>query len=132
MAFIIICPWISKFWDICSGPSTVLNFFSRLRLVMPPILFMTLSFPITQLGHVLFPPAMANGAISGSFAFCKCNRFFISYSTHIQFIDVIYDTMHYAYVMFLFLIDGQNQMTLILACITRNFRRTSGSRKSTI
>lgn len=40
---------------------------------MPPVLFLTLSFPMTQLAHVLFPNAMANGAISGSFVFCGCN-----------------------------------------------------------
>ncbi|KAI0293980.1 fatty acid-2 hydroxylase [Russula brevipes] len=58
----ITCPWIST-----------------LRLVMPPVLFFMLCFPMTQLAHFLFPPAMANGTISGSFVFY-----------------VIYDTMHYA------------------------------------
>ncbi|KAI0264676.1 fatty acid-2 hydroxylase [Gloeopeniophorella convolvens] len=51
----------------------------KLRLVMPPTLFLMLSFPMTQLAHALFPAAMANGTISGSFVFY-----------------VIYDTMHYA------------------------------------
>ncbi|EMD34785.1 hypothetical protein CERSUDRAFT_116970 [Gelatoporia subvermispora B] len=51
----------------------------RLRLVMPPFLFAALSFPMTQLAHTLFPPAMANGVIAGSFTFY-----------------VLYDCMHYA------------------------------------
>ncbi|MBW0562908.1 hypothetical protein O181_102623 [Austropuccinia psidii MF-1] len=51
----------------------------RLRLVMPPILFATLSHPFTRLGYFLFSPAYANAIISGSFAFY-----------------VIYDCMHYA------------------------------------
>jgi 4-hydroxysphinganine ceramide fatty acyl 2-hydroxylase len=38
---------------------------------MPPVLFFTLSFPMTRLAHLLFPAAMANGTISGSFVFCK-------------------------------------------------------------
>ncbi|KAG9047846.1 fatty acid alpha-hydroxylase [Tulasnella sp. UAMH 9824] len=51
----------------------------RLRLVMPPVLFFTLSWPFTRLAYILFPTAMANGVISGSFAFY-----------------VLYDCMHYA------------------------------------
>ncbi|KAG8966717.1 fatty acid alpha-hydroxylase, partial [Tulasnella sp. 427] len=51
----------------------------RLRLVMPPVLFFTLSFPFTRLAYILFPTAMANGIIAGSFAFY-----------------VLYDCMHYA------------------------------------
>ncbi|KAI0065255.1 fatty acid-2 hydroxylase [Artomyces pyxidatus] len=51
----------------------------RLRLVMPPVLFFILSFPMTRLAHFLFPPAVANGTISGAFAFY-----------------VLYDMMHYA------------------------------------
>ncbi|KAH9926748.1 oxidoreductase [Fomitopsis serialis] len=51
----------------------------RLRLVMPPVLFSVLSFPMTQLAHALFPPAMANGVIAGAFVFY-----------------VLYDCMHYA------------------------------------
>ncbi|KAI0315580.1 fatty acid-2 hydroxylase [Amylostereum chailletii] len=50
-----------------------------LRLVMPPLLFFALSFPMTQLAHVIFPAAMANGVISGAFVFY-----------------VLYDCMHYA------------------------------------
>ena len=38
---------------------------------MPPVLFTVLSFPFTRLAYVLFPTAMANGIISGAFAFCK-------------------------------------------------------------
>jgi len=51
----------------------------RLRLVMPPLLFLVLSYPFTQLGHALFPAAYANGIISGAFAFY-----------------VLYDCTHYA------------------------------------
>ncbi|RXK37214.1 oxidoreductase [Tremella mesenterica] len=51
----------------------------RLRLVMPPLLFFTLETPFTKLAHVLFPKAMANGIISGSFTFY-----------------ILYDCMHYA------------------------------------
>ncbi|KAG8863979.1 fatty acid alpha-hydroxylase [Tulasnella sp. 330] len=51
----------------------------RLRLVMPPVLFTTLSTPFTRLAHVLFPTAIANGIIAGSFTFY-----------------VLYDCMHYA------------------------------------
>lgn len=43
----------------------------RLRLVMPPVLFLMLSLPMTKLAHFLFPTAMANGTISGSFVFCE-------------------------------------------------------------
>ncbi|KAF8311442.1 hypothetical protein DL93DRAFT_2208961 [Clavulina sp. PMI_390] len=50
-----------------------------LRLVMPPILFFSLQLPFTQLAHVIFPTAVANGIISGAFAFY-----------------VLYDCMHYA------------------------------------
>ncbi|KAI0071275.1 oxidoreductase [Panus rudis PR-1116 ss-1] len=51
----------------------------RLRLVMPPTLFTMLSFPFTQLAHAIFPAAMANSVIAGSFTFY-----------------VLYDCMHYA------------------------------------
>ncbi|EIN08846.1 oxidoreductase [Punctularia strigosozonata HHB-11173 SS5] len=51
----------------------------RLRLVMPPTLFAILQAPFTRLAHILFPPAMANGIIAGSFTFY-----------------VLYDCMHYA------------------------------------
>lgn len=51
----------------------------RLRLVMPPTLFFSLSYPFTQLGHALFPASIANGIISGAFTFY-----------------VLYDCMHYA------------------------------------
>lgn len=51
----------------------------RLRLVMPPLLFTALSYPFTVLAHSLFPPAVANGIISGAF-----------------FMYVGYDMMHYA------------------------------------
>ncbi|RXW20173.1 hypothetical protein EST38_g5680 [Candolleomyces aberdarensis] len=51
----------------------------RLRLVMPPLLFFVLETPFTQLAYILFPPAVANGIISGAFTFY-----------------VLYDCMHYA------------------------------------
>ncbi|KAI0037149.1 fatty acid-2 hydroxylase [Vararia minispora EC-137] len=50
-----------------------------LRLVMPPTLFVALSYPMTQLAHLLFPASMANCTIAGSFTFY-----------------VLYDCMHYA------------------------------------
>lgn len=43
----------------------------KLRLVMPPTLFFILETPFTQLAHVLFPIAVANGIITGAFTFCK-------------------------------------------------------------
>jgi 4-hydroxysphinganine ceramide fatty acyl 2-hydroxylase len=51
----------------------------RLRLVMPPILFSTLQAPFTALAHKLFPPAVANGIISGAFAFCGSFFAFVLY-----------------------------------------------------
>ncbi|KAJ7857257.1 hypothetical protein B0H14DRAFT_2578407 [Mycena olivaceomarginata] len=51
----------------------------RLRLVMPPTLFGALQAPFTALAHKLFPAAVANGIISGAFAFY-----------------ILYDCMHYA------------------------------------
>ena len=41
----------------------------RLRLVMPPVMFAALSYPMTRLAYYLFPVAMANGIIAGSYAF---------------------------------------------------------------
>jgi 4-hydroxysphinganine ceramide fatty acyl 2-hydroxylase len=46
---------------------------------MPPLLFTVLSYPFTQLGHALFPAAIANGIIAGAFTFY-----------------ILYDCMHYA------------------------------------
>ena len=43
---------------------------------MPPILFGTLQAPFTQLAYKIFPTPIANGIISGSFAFCKWLRNF--------------------------------------------------------
>ncbi|KAH6909640.1 oxidoreductase [Coprinopsis sp. MPI-PUGE-AT-0042] len=51
----------------------------RLRLVMPPLLFFVLQAPFTKLAHTIFPTAIANGIISGAFAFY-----------------ILYDCMHYA------------------------------------
>lgn len=48
----------------------------RLRLVMPPTLFFILETPFTQLAHVLFPKAVANGIITGAFAFCESSHVF--------------------------------------------------------
>jgi hypothetical protein len=46
----------------------------RLRLVMPPTLFFTLSFPMTRLAYLIFPVNMANGIIAGAFTFCEYGR----------------------------------------------------------
>ncbi|KAJ6491437.1 oxidoreductase [Mycena vitilis] len=51
----------------------------RLRLVMPPPLFIALQAPFTWLAHRLFPAAVANAIIAGAFAFY-----------------ILYDVMHYA------------------------------------
>ncbi|KAE8270462.1 hypothetical protein A4X09_0g1863 [Tilletia walkeri] len=51
----------------------------RLRLVMPPLLFILLQAPFTSLAHKVFPAAVANGIIAGAFAMYIC-----------------YDCMHYA------------------------------------
>ncbi|WFD08209.1 4-hydroxysphinganine ceramide fatty acyl 2-hydroxylase [Malassezia vespertilionis] len=51
----------------------------RYRLVMPPILFAALSFPMLYLAHTVFPKAVANSVIAGSYS-----------------MYVVYDTMHYA------------------------------------
>ena len=51
----------------------------RLRLVMPPTLFFILETPFTNLAHLIFPKAIANGIIAGAFAFY-----------------ILYDCMHYA------------------------------------
>ncbi|KZT41600.1 oxidoreductase [Sistotremastrum suecicum HHB10207 ss-3] len=51
----------------------------RLRLVMPPPLFIALSFPFTRLAYFLFGTPIANGVISGAFTFY-----------------ILYDCMHYA------------------------------------
>jgi len=73
---------------------------------MPPILFFTLCFPVTHLAHALFPTAMANGAISGSFVFCKWFPVYCVRHLTFPFVDVIYDTMHYAYSAFSFWLLG--------------------------
>lgn len=43
---------------------------------MPPPLFFILQLPFTQLAYAIFPVAIANGIISGSFTFCKDVTFF--------------------------------------------------------
>ncbi|KAI9499351.1 hypothetical protein BDB00DRAFT_796457 [Zychaea mexicana] len=50
----------------------------RLRLVMPPTLNVFISYPLTRLGHALFPPVIAYGVIAGGF-----------------FGYVLYDCVHY-------------------------------------
>jgi len=50
-----------------------------LRLVMPPLLFLTLETPFTKLAHLIFPAGVANGIIAGGFTFY-----------------ILYDCMHYA------------------------------------
>jgi len=51
----------------------------RLRLVMPPTLFIILETPFTKLAHVVLPKAVANGVIAGAFS-----------------MYIVYDCMHYA------------------------------------
>ena len=65
---------------------------------MPPVLFTVLSFPFTRLAYILFPVPMANGVISGAFAFCKNHNSSttIPKFTQTYFLDVLYDCMHYA------------------------------------
>jgi 4-hydroxysphinganine ceramide fatty acyl 2-hydroxylase len=76
---------------------------SRLRLVMPPTLFFLLSYPFTQLAHLIFPKPIANGIISGAFTFCESftpSRFpfiprpVLTFRRPLQ--DILYDVMHYA------------------------------------
>jgi 4-hydroxysphinganine ceramide fatty acyl 2-hydroxylase len=67
---------------------------------MPPTLFFLLSFPVTRLAHALFPPAFTNGAISGAFVFCKHRAHFVVHDSDLGPVDVIYDSMHYAYATF--------------------------------
>jgi len=38
---------------------------------MPPALFFSLQAPFTRLAYIIFPTAVANGIISGAFAFCE-------------------------------------------------------------
>jgi len=66
---------------------------------MPPALFFTLQLPFTQLGYVLFPVAIANGVIAGSFTFCENMDSFRrggSKLTEWFILDILYDCMHYA------------------------------------
>ena len=49
---------------------------------MPPPLFFILQLPFTQLGYAIFPVAIANGIISGSFTFCKYSPFKLSAVTY--------------------------------------------------
>ena len=63
----------------------------RLRLVMPPILFFALSYPFTRLAHAIFPTHVADGVISGSFAFYVRPRDATSLTQ-----QVLYDCGHYA------------------------------------
>ena len=64
---------------------------------MPPPLFAFLSFPFTQLAHVLFPGAPANGIIAGAFVFCELYSVLVLLHGGDRLsTDVIYDCMHYA------------------------------------
>lgn len=75
MVFITTCQWtgeLTRWWQ------SVLFIVFSLRLVMPPMLFGALQAPFTRLGYILFPTAVANGIISGSFAFCG----YFSHLTH--------------------------------------------------
>src|ERR1700761_360147 len=131
MAFTTTCLWISKFVDQLT--STTPNIpFHRLRLVMPPTLFFLLSFPVTRLAHALFPASFANGAISGAFVFCKLRAHFVVCHSHLGHVDVIYDSMHYAYATFRFRVRVFLTRSSFPACITPNFQPISGSRKSII
>lgn len=51
----------------------------KMRLVMPPVLFAALSFPMLKLAHLVLPTAVANGTIAGSYS-----------------MYIFYDTFHYA------------------------------------
>lgn len=51
----------------------------RMRLVMPPVMFAVLSFPMLLLAHAVLPTAVANGTIAGSYT-----------------MYIFYDTFHYA------------------------------------
>ncbi|WFC99468.1 4-hydroxysphinganine ceramide fatty acyl 2-hydroxylase [Malassezia yamatoensis] len=51
----------------------------KMRLVMPPVMFAALSVPMLFLAHAVFPPAIANGVIAGSYS-----------------MYIVYDTFHYA------------------------------------
>jgi hypothetical protein len=85
--------FLTKFW----------LFSIRLRLVMPPPLFFVLQLPFTQLAYVLFPVAMANGIIAGSFTFCQWHLnlvFQFNLSHPLFYSDIGYDCMHYAQVNF--------------------------------
>ena len=73
---------------------------------MPPALFIMLSYPFTQLAHAIFPTAVANGIITGAYTFCTCTSpqtltvpFLIQSA-----VDILYDCMHYAYVLILVVI----------------------------
>lgn len=81
---IIICRWTGELLILHHVIVALLSFvllcpLCRLRLVMPPLLFFVLSYPFTQLGHLLFPKSIANGIIAGAFTFY-----------------ILYDCMHYA------------------------------------
>ena len=63
---------------------------------MPPPLFFILQLPFTQLGYAIFPVAIANGIISGSFTFCKYSTLFQAIHWNLLMADILYDCMHYA------------------------------------
>ena len=80
--------------DLIQSHRAVLTL-TRLRLVMPPLLFAALSYPFTQLAHALFPTSWANCIIAGAFTYCECPLNPIVPSAH-QHTDVFYDCTHYA------------------------------------
>ncbi|KAH8116118.1 fatty acid-2 hydroxylase [Phellopilus nigrolimitatus] len=56
----------------------------RLRLVMPPLMFTALSVPFTRLAYMLFPTAVANGIISGSYTFYHFKSFLSNFNTSLH------------------------------------------------
>ena len=62
---------------------------------MPPPLFFILQLPFTQLAYAIFPVAIANGIISGSFTFCEDVTIFqvIRYNLLMQIFFTIACTM---------------------------------------
>jgi len=50
---------------------------------MPPALFTMLQAPFTKLAHTIFPTAIANGIISGAFAFCESPCFLSEVFVHV-------------------------------------------------
>ena len=99
---------------------------------MPPTLFAALSIPFTRLAYILFPAAMANGVISGAYTFCKPPY---TYSSVLQTLtlplkDVLYDCMHYAWVLS-FKTLGKLMICMLIAYTIPRYPRTCVKWKST-